>query len=159
MRSARARSAGLSTSIAASAKGRSTAPTATPSSLSRFLPEWLARGYGGPSDGPLAYVARRVDERVDPGLLFEGAKHGTGSAAAMNYDATILVWVPTEVQLERTVARDGCDTAEAQRRIDAQMSIDEKRALADYVIDNSGTPEETAEQVGKVFDELTKQAD
>ena len=75
------------------------------------------------------------------------AKAGTGTASRMGFEATVCVWVPPAVQVERTMARDGCTREEAQRRIDAQMPIDEKRELADHVIDNSGSPEETAAQV------------
>lgn len=51
--------------------------------------------------------------------------------------------------------RDGCDRGEAERRVAAQMPIDEKRALADHVIDNSGTAEETRKQVEAFYAELT----
>jgi dephospho-CoA kinase len=105
--------------------------------------------------------AKQAVERGDPlvvldiPLLFEGAKHGSGSAAVMSYDATILVWVPERVQVERTVARDGCEEAEALRRIAAQMPIDEKRELADIIIDNSGDHDSTRKQVRAIYTQLT----
>jgi dephospho-CoA kinase len=92
---------------------------------------------------------------LDVPLLFEGRRAGSGTAARMGYDSTLLVWVPVEVQVERTIARDGCTRAEAQARIDAQMPIDEKKAMADRVVDNSGTLEQTREQVGRIYAELT----
>lgn len=92
---------------------------------------------------------------VDIPLLFEGAKAGRGAASVMSFDATVAVWVPAEVQIERTVSRDGCDRDEAKRRVDAQLPIDEKREMADYVIDNSGSAEETERQVRALFDALT----
>ncbi len=104
--------------------------------------------------------AKAAVERNDPmvvldiPLFFEGARSGSGSAALMKYDATILVWVPVETQLERTVARDGCEIAEAQRRIDAQMPIDEKRQYADHIIDNSGSPSATRTQVEELYRNL-----
>jgi dephospho-CoA kinase len=91
---------------------------------------------------------------LDIPLFFEGQKAGTGTATAMNYDATVLVWVPRSVQIERTVARDGCDVGEAERRVAAQMPIDDKRALASHIIDNSGSPESTREQVEALWQEL-----
>lgn len=114
----------------------------------------------------IAEMLRRTDEAkkhgdpvvvLDIPLLFEGAKRGQGAASAMHYDATILVWVPKAVQIERTVARDGCEHAEAERRIAAQMPLDEKREMADYVIDNSGSRESTREQVGTIYRELSKE--
>ena len=72
----------------------------------------------------------------------------------MNFDATVLVWVPREVQIERTMSRDDCDRAEAERRVAAQLPIDEKKAMATHVIDNSGTLKETGEQVKALAKEL-----
>ena len=111
----------------------------------------------------IAEMMRRAKEAVGAGepmavldipLLFEGRKSGRGSGAVMNFTATVAVWVPVEVQIERTVARDGCTREEAEARIAAQMPIDEKKAMADYVIDNSGTPEETEKQVRALWKEL-----
>ena len=91
---------------------------------------------------------------LDIPLLFEGAKSGRGAASVIPFDGTILVWVPVETQLERTVARDGCTREEAQSRIDAQLPIDEKRAMADHVIDNSGDPASTEKQVRELYAKL-----
>jgi dephospho-CoA kinase len=91
---------------------------------------------------------------LDIPLLFEGQKSGTGSAAVMSWEATVLVWVPPEVQIERTMDRDGCDRGEAERRVAAQLPIDEKKAMATHVIDNSGTLEQTREQVEALYRQL-----
>ncbi len=55
------------------------------------------------------------------------------------------------MQIERTVARDGCTREDAERRVAAQLPIDEKRALADYVIDNGGALADTERQVRDLF--------
>ncbi len=94
---------------------------------------------------------------LDIPLLFEGRVSGRGSGAIMEFDATVCVWVSRDVQIERTMARDGCDRAEAERRIAAQLPIDEKRAMADHVIDNSGSEQETRAQVEALFEELTRE--
>jgi dephospho-CoA kinase len=92
---------------------------------------------------------------LDIPLLFEGRAAGTGRAAQLGFDRTVLVYVPEAVQLERLMERDACSRAEALRRIAAQLPIEEKKAMADVVIDNSGTPEETARQVRALYAELT----
>lgn len=56
-------------------------------------------------------------------------------------DEVWAVVVPPRVAVERACARDGLDPADVQRRIDAQMSNDERRRAADVVIDNSADPE------------------
>jgi len=97
----------------------------------------------------LAEAQRRGDAIIvlDIPLLFEGRRSKTSSAARLRFDATILVHVPEAVQIERLMARTGCDRAQAEERIRAQMPMDEKIALADYTIDNSGTREDTERQV------------
>jgi len=92
---------------------------------------------------------------LDIPLLFEGRVSGRGSGAIMDFDETLCVWVSKEVQIERTMARDDCDQAEAERRIAAQLPIDEKREMADHVIDNSGSLEDTRTQVVALVDRLT----
>ncbi|MDE0885158.1 MAG: dephospho-CoA kinase [Myxococcota bacterium] len=93
---------------------------------------------------------------LDIPLYFEGQRSGTGSAVARDYDASILVWVPAEVQILRTVERDACAQAEAQRRVDAQMPIDEKKEYATHVVDNSGGLPETQKQVDALYRSLTQ---
>lgn len=56
---------------------------------------------------------------------------------AYDIKKVLVVYAPRETQLERLVKRDGFSEEEAQKRIDAQMDIEEKRRRADYVIDNT----------------------
>ncbi|MCX7679601.1 MAG: dephospho-CoA kinase [Spirochaetes bacterium] len=81
---------------------------------------------------------------VDVPLLFE-----TGWNAL--FRAVILVYVPVDVQLQRLMVRDRLTEEEAQRTLAFQMNIEEKRKLAQYIIDNSKTLEETKVQVRELF--------
>jgi dephospho-CoA kinase len=66
------------------------------------------------------------------------------------------VWVVTvrpEVQLERLMRRDGVVREEALRIIASQMPLAEKESHGRIVIDNSGTPEETARQLAEIWTE------
>jgi len=92
---------------------------------------------------------------IDIPLLFEGRRDGSRGASAMHFDVSILVWVPRETQIERQLLRGGYGRDEAERRIDAQMPLDEKRAFADFVIDNSGSPADTEQQVREIYARLT----
>jgi dephospho-CoA kinase len=91
---------------------------------------------------------------LDIPLLFEVRKTGGGNANVYRFDATVVVWVPLELQVGRQMERDGCDRAEAERRVAAQMPLDEKKAMADHVIDNSGSLAETERQVRALWREL-----
>ncbi len=50
---------------------------------------------------------------------------------------SVVVYTPPDIQLERFMKRNGYSKEESQRRIASQMPIDEKKAKATYVIDNS----------------------
>lgn len=62
-------------------------------------------------------------------------------------DKTLLVYTNPAEQLRRLMKRDGFTEKEARARIHSQMPINEKKALADTVIDNSDTIEETRKQL------------
>ena len=64
-------------------------------------------------------------------------------------DAVWCVWLPEEVQLERLMARDGFTRQEALSRMHAVMSSDEKADLSSFVIDNSGSVENTIRQLSE----------
>lgn len=66
-------------------------------------------------------------------------------------EGTALVWVPRDVQKARLMARDGLDAAAAEARLAAQLPLDEKRAHATWVIDNSGDLASTRAQVEAVW--------
>ncbi len=51
---------------------------------------------------------------------------------------SVVVYTPREVQLQRFMKRNGFDEAEALRRIESQMDIEEKKRRATWVIDNGG---------------------
>lgn len=63
------------------------------------------------------------------------------------FDLVWVVHIPREEQIRRLLIRDGLSREEAQRRIDAQMPLDEKRRLADALISTDGPIEDTRRQV------------
>jgi dephospho-CoA kinase len=98
---------------------------------------------------------------VDNPLLFEGRARRAGlearpSAARDPAEETILVYAPPETQVARQIARDGVTREFALQRLAAQMPIEEKRALATWVIDNSGALEETERQVQELYRRLKR---
>ena len=72
-------------------------------------------------------------------------------------DKVIVCWARPDQQLSRLMER-GLSRDQASLRISAQMPAEEKRALADEVIDCSGSFEETERQVNMIFAKLQKAA-
>ncbi|MGI9156234.1 MAG: dephospho-CoA kinase [Marmoricola sp.] len=73
------------------------------------------------------------------------------SGRADTFDAVIVVDVPEEVQVERMVGQRGWTEQEARSRIAAQATRRQRRAIATYVIDNTGTREDLRSRVAEVF--------
>ncbi len=81
---------------------------------------------------------------VDVPLLYE-------SGLVEYFSEVMVVYVPREVQLARLMERDGMDEDAAEQRISAQLPIDEKKAMADILIDNSGTRAATEQQIDQFW--------
>ena len=95
-----------------------------------------------------AYAAEQPDKLVvvDVPLLYESGQQAM-------YEQVMVVYVPREVQLQRLMARDGITAEQAEKRLLSQMPIEEKKGLADWVIDNSGTLEATEKQIEAFWNE------
>ncbi|WP_409345349.1 dephospho-CoA kinase [Paenibacillus sp. MBLB4367] len=77
---------------------------------------------------------------VDVPLMFESGLEG-------HFDEIMVVYVPRDVQVQRLMERDGLSLEQAELRLAAQMPIEQKKSLADIVIDNRGSVEDTERQV------------
>jgi len=86
---------------------------------------------------------------VEAAILIE-----TGSYK--RFHKLVLAVCSTEQQIERAMKRDGLSREEVVERLQRQMSLEEKRKLADYVIDTSGEKEMTLEQVRHLYGELRR---
>ncbi len=83
----------------------------------------------------------------DMPLLFE-------IGAEKYFDCIIVVYADREQQMKRFMERNGCTREDAERRLAAQLAIDSKLPLADYVIDNSASLRETRERVNWIWFQL-----
>ena len=90
-----------------------------------------------------------------PYLLYEAAIL-VEQGAHKNFAGLIVVRVSPEVQLARLMARDGAGEADARARIASQMPLEQKVALADWVIDNGGSEAETRAAVDALHEELLR---
>ena len=103
------------------------------------------------------WMAARTAEAFDNGaeiviqdvpLLYENDLEGL-------FSSVVLVYAPAGVQLERLVEGRGLPRDRAESMIAAQLPIDEKRRRAHHVVDNSGTVEETRNQVEEIWAQMT----
>lgn len=73
---------------------------------------------------------------------------------AGDFDAVVVVDVPAEVQLDRMVRLRGWSEADARARLAAQATREQRLAVANHVIDNTGTHEDLRARVAEVWSEL-----
>jgi dephospho-CoA kinase len=99
--------------------------------------------------GRLGDLAARGDVEVAVAvvpLLERRHVDGLGLAAVVVVDA------PTELAVQRLVRQRGMPEPDARARLAAQSSREERLAMADYVVDNSGSPEALAARVADLWD-------
>jgi dephospho-CoA kinase len=99
------------------------------------------------------WMTARTAEAVERGaevviqdvpLLFENGLQDV-------FSSTVLVYARPQTQVERLVEKRGLSRDRARSILAAQMPIDEKRPLANFVIDNDGGLEDTRRQVEEVW--------
>jgi dephospho-CoA kinase len=76
------------------------------------------------------------------------------TVAAYRIDTVVVVDTPTETAVDRLVRHRGFRDDDARARIAAQISRDERLAMADLVVDNTGAPAHLDEQVDRLWSEL-----
>ena len=86
---------------------------------------------------------------IDAALLIELGDH-------REMDKVIIVTSTEKQQIERLKKRDGVDQEEAQRILFSQMPLEEKLKVANFVIQNEGSFEETRRRVKEIFQELKR---
>ena len=67
-----------------------------------------------------------------------------------------VVYVDKDVQLERLMTRNSLSKEEALKRIESQMSPQEKASLGDFVINNSYRKEDTFQQIDEILEKLKR---
>jgi dephospho-CoA kinase len=80
------------------------------------------------------------------------------SRGRAGFDVVIVVDVPPELQLERLVSLRGMPPEQARARMAAQASREQRLAVADVVIDNSGSLDDLDRRVAEVWADLERRA-
>lgn len=81
---------------------------------------------------------------LDIPLLIETGGHG-------RVDLVVVVYATRKLQIQRLMARDGVSRQEAINRIDTQLPLEGKVSAAHYIINNTGSVEETEEQATRFY--------
>ncbi len=97
---------------------------------------------------------RRLEKTGKSGIFISEAALTIEAGFASFFDKIIVVYCPEEIQVERLMARNNLSREEALKRIKAQLPLEEKLKYADYIIDASGTIEQTIAQTEKVYQSL-----
>ncbi len=112
---------------------------------------------------PLVFAAQ--DEQVrqweasdPPGVAIVDAALMIESGGYRRFDKLIVVFCQPEIQLTRLMQRNNFSPAEAQQRIAAQMTQEEKKSYADFLLDTSQGFDDTRRQVGELYAKLKELA-
>lgn len=108
-------------------------------------------------------VVRREEELMDcfaaddpHGIAVVEAAILIETGSYKRFDKLIVVVCDQERQIQRAMKRDGLERGEVLARLSRQMPLAEKRKFADYVIDTSGTKEETLRQTCQIYEALRR---
>lgn len=74
------------------------------------------------------------------------------------FDAIVVVWAQQEQQRRRLMQRDNLSAEQADRRIEAQLPLEEKRRRAWFVVDNSQDQDACRKDAERVYGELLRLA-
>ena len=103
--------------------------------------------------------ARQLERRAGPGaIVVHDVPLIAENDLAGSYDLVVVVDAPPRVQAERLVRGRGMTREQARARMAAQASREQRLAIADLVIDNSGSLAELDRQVGELWSQLRRRA-
>lgn len=105
---------------------------------------------------PLVHARGRELEAAAPpdALVVHDIPLLAESGRAESFDAVIVVDAPHEVQVDRMTSQRGWTPDDAQARIAAQATREQRLGVATHVIENTGTLEDLRDRVTEVFEEL-----
>lgn len=101
----------------------------------------------------LAETLRQLDEVPPDAVVVHDIPLLVELARGGDYHLVVIVDAPAATRIDRLVRSRGMGEGEAQARVDAQADDDQRRAAADVLLSNVGTPQELAEQVDRLWEE------
>jgi len=107
-----------------------------------------------PVIGQLMVERRSAAERAGAVVVMDIPLLKATHREQLGFDVVLVVDAPTETAIDRLVAQRGFDRADAEARLAAQITREERRALADVVLDNSGDLDLLQAQVDRIWPDL-----
>ena len=99
-------------------------------------------------------LAEEFAQKQPDGIAVTEAAILVETGSYKDYDRLIVAVCRPEQQIERAMERDGASREEVLNRLRRQMPLEDKVKHADFVIDTSGTRENTIQQVRAVYESL-----
>tara|TARA_B100001093_G_scaffold519232_1_gene607290 strand:+ start:3145 stop:3732 length:588 start_codon:yes stop_codon:yes gene_type:complete len=97
-----------------------------------------------------------VNENKKAALIFKEAAILIESGAYLEMDKIIVVVCSIEERINRVLSRDKITAGEIKKRMNAQLSDEERIEMADYVIDNSAGEKKLEENIKGIIDKILK---
>ncbi len=102
---------------------------------------------------------RELEQGADPGaIVVEAVPLIAENHMAEFFDLVVVVDVPPRIQEDRLVRERGMTREQVAARVAAQASREDRLAIADIVLDNSGSLAELDREVGELWAELCRRA-
>jgi len=107
-----------------------------------------------------AEEARRVAAMAEAGEIAVATEAALliETGQRKRFDLFVVVGCTPAIQIARLMKREGCTLDEAKRRIETQLSFEEKKAEADWVIDTSGEKDQTLAETDRLVEEIRRRA-
>lgn len=111
-----------------------------------------------PAIGAVMTQRRLAEEGTDHVVVFDVPLLAPAHRDVLSLDVVVVVDCPVEVALARLVAERGFTRAEAEARMAAQPSREERRRGADYVVDNASDRDALVREVDRLWTSLVERA-
>lgn len=95
--------------------------------------------------------AEEIEEGVADGVVVHVIPLLVEAGLVDGFDRVIVVDLPVEDQIRRLMARNGVTREQAEARVRAQATREERLAVADRIVDNAGDPAATVAQVNEIW--------
>ena len=95
--------------------------------------------------------AEEIEEGVADGVVVHVIPLLVEAGLVDGFDRVIVVDLPVEDQIRRLMARNGVTREQAEERVRAQATREDRRAVADRIVDNAGDPAATVAQVDEIW--------